>query len=864
MAFRPTPLPGRSLRWRMTLLFSAVFAILLTILLIAARREVGHTLVAAGADRAGAAARELSGTLGRSIVTVGEQVRRLAADPVLVAAAEAPTSEGLDAARALLAPGAVPGARRAEIWDTQGNLILTAANPRTAANAAGIDAYPANVPAPREAGISEMLPADGGHYFFGITAEIKGAGGQTVGFLRRFGQFTASAGSPIQRLLGDSALLKVGTTGQSVWTDFGRQVPPPPAPIDDRGRFRGEGGDEWVGATATIERTPWTVWVGYPAETVLRPLRRFTLGTLPFAAAIFLLGFELVRRLTRRLTRPLPVIAAAAEAVAAGDYSRRLGESDDEFGSLAQSFNTMTATLARDSAARRTAEDALTKREADFRALFAGNPLPMWVYDVETLHFLEVNAAAVRLYGYTRDEFLAMNITEIRPPEDRQALVERLRAPRQALTPITQWRHRVKDGTLIDVEITSHTIEFEGRPAALVVAQDVTQRTQLEQQLRQAQKMEAVGQLAGGVAHDFNNLLTAILGSCELVLERLDDNDERAEDVREIQKAGRSAADLTRQLLAFSRKQVLLPETIDLNASVSDVQKMLQRVIGEHIQLEARLSPDAGLVRVDRSQLEQVLMNLAVNARDAMPGGGKLTIETARVHLDAEYAHTHAEVSPGAYAMLAVSDSGIGMDTETRSRMFEPFFTTKPRGDGTGLGLATIYGIVKQSGGSIEVYSEPGRGTTFKVYLPVAQGGATLALAAPARPEVLDGRETILVVEDQPAVRTIATRVLRRHGYTVQEAGTGEEALRAMRDAAPGSIDLLLTDLVLPDMTGADIVERADPESHGIRVLYTSGYADASVVRSGILKTGAPFLQKPYAAQALLQRVRETLDAARR
>lgn len=855
-------MPGRhSLQWRMTLVFSTVFALLLAIFLGTTYRQVRKTLVAGGAERAGAAARELSGTLGRSLVSVRDQVRRMAQEPALTAAVRSPEPGVLAAARAILAPGSTQGARRAELWNTQGRLILGAGNGRTAGNTAGIQAYPENAAAPRAAGLSEIQPADGGSYYFAVTEEIKDTGGQTIGFLRRFGQFTPSAGSPIQRLLGDEALLKVGTEGKTVWTDFAKQVPAPPEAIDASGRFKGAADDEWVGATSTIAGTRWTVWVGYPLERVAGSARRFFLGALPIAALILVVGFETVRRLTRRLARPLPIIAAAAEAVASGDYTRAIDiGGDDEFGRLGQSFNTMTATLARDAAARRTAEEALGKREADFRALFAANPLPMWVYDVETLAFLEVNAAAIRLYGYTRDEFLRMRITEIRPPEDVPALMQNIAERRDALTPITKWRHRIRTGSEIDVEITSHTLTFEGRPAALVVARDVTLQTLLEQQLRQAQKMEAVGQLAGGVAHDFNNLLTAILGSCELLQERLDPQDPGAEDLAEIRKAGRSAADLTRQLLAFSRKQVLLPQALDPNAVIHDVQTMLRRVIGAHIQLEARLSPEVGAINVDRSQLEQILMNLAVNARDAMPGGGQLTIETTRLEFDSDYAKTHPDVSPGSYVMLAVSDSGIGMDARTRARMFEPFFTTKGRGEGTGLGLATIYGIVKQSGGSIEVYSEPGRGTTFKVYFPRLAAAAAAAPVPTATPAVLEGHETILVVEDQIAVRRIACRILARHGYAVLEAGTGEEGLRAILEAPVGAIQLLLTDLVLPDMTGADIVARADLDSRGIRVLYTSGYADESIVRSGIIQPGSPFLQKPYAAQSLLQRVRETLD----
>ena len=845
----------------MTLLFSVLFALLLAAFLGATYRQVQKTVMTASVERARAAADELATTLTRSIRAVSEQMARVSAEPAIRALVTQPSQASRAAAAALLAPNEVSGARRVEVWGADGDLLLEVSQSRRDL-APGIQSYPA-VGAPDGPAVSPMLAAGETDYFFHLTTTIPSTAGDgtPAGYLRRFGTFTVSAGSQIQRLLGTEARLKVGAPGQGIWTDFGARVEAVPvSPSGVPSTYSDAAGVAWTGASAPIEGTPWLVWVGYPVDTVLLPVKRFFFGIVPVAVSLLLLGMGLVRHLTGRLTRPISALTVATEAVAAGDYSQSVPVTgDDELSRLGRSFNAMTAQLANDVETKRLAESAARKREAEFHALFAANPLPMWVYDLDSLRFLEVNAAAIRLYGYSRDEFMTMRISDIRPQEDVPELLKVVREPRETLSPLRQWRHRVKNGSTIDVEVTSHLLTFEGRRAALVVAQDVTSRTALEQKLRQAQKMEAIGQLAGGVAHDFNNLLTAMLGHSELLNERLPEGDDRREDVIEIQKAGRSASDLTRQLLAFSRQQVLMPQIMDPNDVIRDIQGMLTRVIGEHITLEARLSDGIGLVKVDRSQLEQVLMNLVVNARDAMPGGGRLTIETSYAELDADYAARHPDVEPGPHVLLAVSDSGVGMDCETKAHMFEPFFTTKARGEGTGLGLATIYGIVKQSSGSIEVYSEPGRGSTFKVYLPRAVGEVT----APARvepPTTLEGTETILLVEDQPSVRAIAARVLRRRGYTVVEAATGQEGLAAVEAAPRGTFALLLTDLVLPDMTGADLAARVDPAARGMRVLYTSGYADESVVRSGIIEAGAPFLQKPYAATVLLRHVREVLD----
>jgi len=396
-------------------------------------------------------------------------------------------------------------------------------------------------------------------------------------------------------------------------------------------------------------------------------------------------------------------------------------------------------------------------------------------------------------------------------------------------------------------------------------ARDVTRERELEDQLRQSQKMEAVGQLAGGIAHDFNNLLTAIMGNSELLLARMEKEDPRRIDLEEIRKAGARAASLTRQLLAFSRRQVMEPVMLDMNSVVESVAKMIERLIGEQVELSTSLDADLGQVHADPGQIEHVIINLAVNARDAMPDGGRLLIETANAVLDEAYVSSHAPVQPGSYVMLAISDTGVGMDEATCARVFEPFFTTKESGKGTGLGLSTVYGIVKQSNGYIWVYSEPGQGTTLKIYLPRVEEHEPLARprarrAAERAPLERNGKETGLVVEDDDAVRTVVRRTLEGSGYTVVEARDVREATR-LASEYEGPIDFLITDLIMPEMSGRDLARRVAQLRPDVRVLYMSGYSDNAVLRQGMLSPDMQFLAKPFTRESLLDKVREILDA---
>jgi len=610
----------------------------------------------------------------------------------------------------------------------------------------------------------------------------------------------------------------------------------------------------------------------------------------------------------------------------------------------------------------------------------------MWVYDVETLTFLDVNDAAVQQYGYTREEFLALSMLDIRPPEQRPALLAVLqRLPSNAKGAGT-WRHRRKDGSLFDAQIVNQPVPWDGRPARLVVAEDITQlrqvqdealraseshyrslvqnapygiyrstvdgrflavnlalvamlgydseeellaadvttdvyrdpeirhrlvaqhqlartitnlgvewkrkdgriipvrlsgravfspdgtpdgfemivedittRRTLEEQLRQAQKMEAVGQLAGGVAHDFGNLITAIMGYSDLVLRQMASEDPRRDDVLEIKRTAERAGALTRQLLAYSRRQLLQPQVFDVSALVGEMAGMLRRLIGEDIQL-ATVAREPALVKADPGQLEQVVMNLALNARDAMPGGGRLTIETALVECDETFTRRHAGMVPGPYLMLAVTDTGTGMTPETQAHLFEPFFTTKSPGVGTGLGLATVYGIVKQSGGFISVYSEPHQGSTFKIYLPRATAAVRRQSVPSHATESASGSETVLLVEDEASVRIPSRAFMKASGYRVLEAANGEEALRLLEAQEGRPIHLLVTDVVMPKMKGQELAARFLARRPGTPVLFTSGYTQNTFGDDGTLAPGAHFLQKPFAPEELARRVREILD----
>ncbi len=520
-----------------------------------------------------------------------------------------------------------------------------------------------------------------------------------------------------------------------------------------------------------------------------------------------------------------------------------------------------------DITASKQAEEELRHREAEHRRLIENMPEVVWKADEQGKAFF-ISEKIERVFGYTPEEIRREGehlwFGRMHPDDCERVREAYSKLFRENLPFDVEYRIQHRDGRWMWWHDRAVGIEGDQEERyAEGLLSDITERKQMEQQLRQTQKMEAIGQLAGGVAHDFNNLLTVIRGHTDLLLDHIGQTDALRRNVEQIQKSSDRAVSLTRQLLAFSRKQVLQPKVLDLNAVVAEMGKMLPRLIGENISLMISAAPSLGRVKADPGQIEQVILNLAVNARDAMPQGGKLTIETANVELDEAYAREHLTARPGPHVMLAVSDTGCGMDPETQSHIFEPFFTTKELGRGTGIGLATVYGIVKQSGAWIWVYSEVGKGSTFKIYLPRVDDEPEKAeRPTKALVGINRGSETVLVVEDNESLRQLTCEFLASTGYTVLVAQDGSEAIR-IAEQHTGPVHLLLTDVVMPGLSGSELAQRLARLRPDIKVLYASGYAGDAILQQGVLEEGASFLPKPFTRNALAQKVREVLETKR-
>jgi signal transduction histidine kinase/CheY-like chemotaxis protein len=573
-------------------------------------------------------------------------------------------------------------------------------------------------------------------------------------------------------------------------------------------------------ASATVPGVNWRLRAGADRAQALAATRQLNRRELTIVLAGLLLFGLAAWVVHQRVARPLARIASELDAAAAEGVPRELPDDGPrEVANLARRLNELGAELVREQAA--------------YRILFEGSPLPMWVHDASSRRIVEANGAALASYGYTRDEFLGLSVDALE------------RGP---------GRHVRKDGAPIEVSVASHAIDFRGSQACVVIAEDVTDAERLRVQLQQSQRLESLGQLAGGVAHDFNNLLAVILGYAKFIERRAEPGTRDEHDSAEIRKAGERATRLTRQLLSFARREVVRPRVLDLTGVVLEMEELLRRTLGERVVLKTSLAPDLWPIMADHGQLEQILLNLAVNARDAMPDGGTLTLDTENVEVDAAYTTTWPEVSPGRYVRLRVSDTGVGMDRATAARAFEPFFTTKAKGEGTGLGLATVHGIVAQAGGSVQIYSEAGLGTTFTILLPTTDapvpGQTGDQLVRPAR----GGGETILVVEDEPALLEVTRRILDENGYEVLVATRGAEALE-LADEHAGEIDVLLTDVVMPGMLGKEVAERLTAQRPGVRVLFMSGYAQPVVGLTGEL------IDKPFTEAALLDRLRSLLTS---
>jgi len=598
-----------------------------------------------------------------------------------------------------------------------------------------------------------------------------------------------------------------------------------------------------------------------PVAPALSRANRALLGDAALLTPFLLLAAALAWLLGERsIGRPVRLLERASRRVAGGDLQVRVADlvQGGELGALARTFDDMSRQL-------KERELALRQSEELYRQLFEVESDALFLVEQETGRILEVNPAASHLLGYARDELLGMRDVDL--SADPAALRRQVSVGSGRNLVEAVFRHR--DGAEIPSEAAATFFTLRGRGVMLAALRDLRQRQasdderrKLQDQLLQAQKMESVGRLAGGIAHDFNNLVTVINGHCDLLGERPELTPAMRQDLQLIRQAGESAAALTRQLLAFSRKQLRRPQALDLNDLVVRMDRMLRRVIGEDVRLETRLEPKPWAVLADPGQLEQVVMNLAVNARDAMPRGGTLTLATANVLLDEGYARTRRQVQPGEHVLLSVSDTGAGMDAATLAQIFEPFFTTKPEGQGTGLGLSTVYGIVAQSGGHVAAYSEPGHGTTIRVYLPRAHGAPAEAPQPAAPPDAAPAGATVLVAEDSEGVRSLVREVLSRHGFTVLEARHGEEALEVAR-RHQGAIHLLLTDVVMPGQGGRQMAERLLALRPGLPVIYMSGYTEDAILSQGLLQASIHFIEKPFTANALLVKVSQVLEQQR-
>ena len=509
-------------------------------------------------------------------------------------------------------------------------------------------------------------------------------------------------------------------------------------------------------------------------------------------------------------------------------------------------------TVARDLTEQREAERVLRDSETRLRT-FADAAFEGLVM-TDNGRIIDANVCMAEMLRAPVADLIGRPVLDFIAPESRDAVATHLASGVQQFYEHLCMR---ADGSVFPVEVKAKTLEVGGRILRMTAVRDISERKSLEEQVRIAQRMESVGRLAGGVAHDFNNLLTVILSLVSVLGDGMRDQTD-LEDLEQIRVAAERAAQLTQQLLAFARRQLVEPTVLDLGQLVQNIDKMLRRLIGEDVRLMTIPAPNLGRIRADPGKIEQVLVNLAVNARDAMEAGGTLTVETANEELGEDYAATHPDVAPGRYVMMSVSDTGIGMDAATISHIFEPFFTTKSAAKGTGLGLATCYGIVKQSGGSIWVYSELGRGTTFKVYFPAVTDPASVAVA-PSPVAVPVGRETLLVVEDDEMVRRLAVRVLRGKGYLVHDTGDPIQAVELFESADP-PIDMLVADVVMAGMSGKDLADRLRAKRPDLKVLYTSGYTENTIVHHGVVDAGVNFLAKPYVPDELARRVRDALD----
>ena len=839
---------------KLPLIVGALLSVVITALLALSWQQFRAVSRVGASERLASVTAQLAQRLEAQVSSYARREAMLGQDPALRAALRAGTTTPDSGVTQALLPDSNFFA--AQLLDADGRLLWAGGSHVTAiAPLAPADLRP--LLAVGDSSAIGRFAALGDTLIFPTVVAIRD-GDAPLGFAVRWYAIRPDpqARAAVSALVGTGARVYIGSP-DGAWSDQSAMAAAPTVPVESLEQSitytRANLGEQLVVGTR-LTGAPWAIVTEFPLADVMAPATRFLNRAVLAGIVVLLLGLGVSAWATRGITRPLMALTKASDAMAAGDLTARVtAAGDDEVGRLSQAFNAMADRVTDEFSARVAAEE-------QWRLLFSANPYPMWVYDTETLAFLAVNEAAVSRYGWSRDEFLARTLLDIRPEGQHTKLRATLAELSEAAHKSDGWQHRGKDGVPFEVEITSSAVNFDGRPARLVMAHDISQRVVLETQLRQAQKMEAIGRLAGGIAHDFNNSLAVISAYSELLSEDLTSIGHSTTEVTEIRRAAMQASGLTRQLLTFSRRQPTRPVHVDPTLAVEAVERMVRRIIGEDVQVTVRTDAALGTVRIDPGQLEQVLLNLALNARDAMPEGGMLTLTTTSATVDEESIALYGLANPGRYVVISVSDTGSGMTREVRARIFEPFFTTKEVGKGTGLGLATAYGIVSSVGGAISVYSEVGVGSTFRVYLPRSEGSASgVSGEVAAVTTIPRGREIVLLVEDEAAVRAAASNMLQRLGYRVLEADSPTAAL-AIADDATQAIDMVLSDVVMPKFSGPRLVAALRERRPGLPALLMSGYVGEAVAIREVADASLPLIEKPFSLSALAMAVRGVLD----
>ncbi len=851
--------PGASLRFRFALTIVGVSAAVVASFGAVVHRQMSESATRGASEHLERAAREVANMLGGSAKSMRAAMAGVAADTDVVVFLQKPDERRAEAAReGLKRLSPQPGKADVELWNASGGRTRASDSQWPEMTGAARTSLMDMVRGSDATAVSPIYPVDT-TLVYEVVSRV-GSQASPLGYVvvrRRLTEAGADASAPLRAVVGSDASILIGNARGDVWTDMVRRVPMPPAARAASAVV--EYDEPRIGpvfaSMHAIANTPWNLVIEFPRATVLHEVQAGMLAIILFGLAALLIAAVMSWRLSGEFTRPLEELATAAERISGGDYDRPLAvRGNDEIGGAASAFNRMASSLrgSRAELEAKVGEAASSARRLERVITSSGAVLYELAPRDGVMRFTWISENVPDLLGYSLAEALAPGWWSGNVYPDDLTKTGPEAEPRT--DGVREYRFRHKDGRYRWVRDDQRVVpddDASGRAHIVGTWLDITEQRHLEEQLRHAQKMEAIGTLAGGVAHDFNNILTVVTSYAEL-LSRTEDDPNRRCDLDEIVAAARRATLLTRQLLTFSRKTIAEPQSISVSYVVARLGGMLRRLLKENVKLVPRLSDDVAPILGDPNQLEQVVMNLVINAADAMPDGGTLVIETQNIELDDEYARTRGGVTPGSYVMLAVTDTGAGIDPSIMGKIYEPFFTTKPPGQGTGLGLASTHTIVKEAGGHIWVYSEPGQGTTFKVYFPWER--ASKASPSPSStPAELRMLGTALLVEDDARVRRAVRRMLERIGFDVLEAPDGEAGLGAAA-GHDGPIDVVVTDLMMPRLGGGAFARRLALSRPNVPVVFMSGYTDDAAFRRGLLESEYTFVQKPF--------TREHLEAA--